>query len=60
MPDKSSHHHSHHHEDYGSRFKRKGLSSISFRRSADKWMKIGLLILSVAMVILVVLAYFFV
>lgn len=52
-------HHHHHKEDYGSRFKRKSLSSIAFRRSADKCMKIMLFILSVVMILLVILAYLF-
>ena len=46
MSDNHSHHHHHHKEDYGSRFKRQSLSSIAFRRSADKWMKIILFALS--------------
>ena len=59
MPDNHSHHHSHRYkEDYGSNFKRKSLSSIAFRRHADKWMKICLFILSVVMIVLVVLTYF--
>lgn len=62
MSDNHSHHHHHHHhhkEDYSSRFKRKSLSSIVFRRSADKWMKIILFILSMVMILLVILAYVF-
>jgi hypothetical protein len=53
------HHHHHHKEDYGSRFKRQSLSSIAFRRSADKWMKIILFALSVVMILLVILTYVF-
>ena len=59
MPDNHSHHHSHHREDYGSRFKRTSLASMAFRRKADKWMKIGLFLLSVVMVVFVVLAYLY-
>lgn len=59
MSDNHSHHHHHHKEDYGSRFKRQILSSIAFRRSADKWMKIILFILSMVMILLVILAYVF-
>lgn len=59
MSDNHSHHHHHHKEDYGSRFKRQSLSSIAFRRSADKWMKIILFILSMVMILLVILAYVF-
>ena len=51
MSDKHSHHHHHHKEDYGSRFKRQSLSSIAFRRSAEKWMKIILFALSVVMIL---------
>ena len=58
MSDKHSHH-SRIHEDYGSRFKRKSLSSIAFRRRADKFMKICLFLLSAVMIVLVGLAYFF-
>ena len=59
MPDNLSHHHSHLREDNGSRFKRPSLASMAFRRKADKWMKIGLFLLSVVMVVFVVLAYLY-
>ena len=59
MSDNHSHHHHHHKEDYGSRFKRRILSSIAFRRSVDKWMKIILFALSVVMILLVILTYVF-
>ena len=59
MSDNHSHHHHHHKEDYGSRFKRQSLSSIAFRRSADKGMKIILFILSMVMILLVILTYVF-
>lgn len=59
MSDKQSHHHHHRHhhhrEDYASRFKRRGLYKIAFRRKFDKWLKIALLILSAIMIILVIL-----
>ena len=58
-PSHHHHHHHHHKEDYGSRFKRQSLSSIAFRRSADKWMKIILFALSVVMILLVILTYVF-
>ena len=54
-----SQHHHHRHEDYATRFKRKGLQSIEFRRKADKWLKISLLGLSVVMMLIVVIAYIF-
>ena len=54
----SSHSH-HHHEDDASRFKRKSLNSIAFRRKMDKWLKLGLLGLAVIMIILVFAAYLF-
>ena len=57
----SEHHHSHHshHDDYASRFKRKSLQSIEFRRKADKWLKIFLLIVALFMIVLVIAAYLF-
>ena len=58
MENKPSHSH-HHHEDYASRFKRKSLNSIAFRRKLDKWLKLGLLGLAVIMIILVFAAYLF-
>ena len=51
--------HSHHHDDYASRFKRKSLNSIVFRRKFDKWLKIALFFVSLLMVILVATAYLF-
>ncbi|MBR0170635.1 MAG: hypothetical protein IJQ14_07355 [Bacteroidales bacterium] len=59
MSDNHSHRHHHHKEDYGSRFKRQSLSSIAFRRSVAKWMKIILFALSVVMILLVILTYVF-
>ena len=53
------HHHHHHRDDYASRFKRKSLQSIAFRRKADKWLKIALLVLSAVMMLIVVIAYLF-
>ena len=50
------HHHHHHSDDYASRFKKKSLQSIEFRRKADKWLKIALLILSLVMMLIVVIA----
>ena len=51
--------HHHHHDDYASRFKRKSLQSIEFRRKADKWLKIILMLLAILMILLVLLATFF-
>ena len=53
------HHHHHHHDDYATRFKRKSLQSIEFRRKADKWLKIILMLLALLMILLVLLATFF-
>ena len=54
-----THHHHHHRDDYASRFKKRSLQSIEFRRKADKWLKISLLVLSVVMMLIVVIAYLF-
>ena len=53
------HHHHHHHDDYATRFKRKSLQSIEFRRKADKWLKIALMILAILMILLVITATLF-
>ena len=53
-----SHHH-HHHDDYASRFKRKSLQSIEFRRKADKWLKIILFFVALFMIALVFASYLF-
>ena len=58
MSEQQHHHHSHH-DDYASRFKRKSLQSIEFRRKADKWLKIFLLIVALFMIVLVIAAYLF-
>lgn len=58
MSEQQHHHHSHH-DDYASRFKRKSLQSIEFRRKADKWLKIFLLIVALFMIVLVFAAYLF-
>lgn len=58
MSEQHHHHHSHH-DDYASRFKRKSLQSIEFRRKADKWLKIFLLIVALFMIVLVIAAYLF-
>lgn len=54
-----SHHHHSHHDDYASRFKRKSLQSIEFRRKADKWLKIILLIVALFMIALVAASFLF-
>lgn len=58
MSEQHHHHHSHH-DDYASRFKRKSLQSIEFRRKAEKWLKIFLLIVALFMIVLVIAAYLF-
>ena len=58
-PHSSHSHHHHHHDDYASRFKRKSLNSIAFRRKADKWLKLVLLGVAVFMILLVFAAYLF-
>lgn len=59
MSEQHHHSHHHHHDDYASRFKRKSLQSIAFRRKLDKWLKIALFILAVFMVLLVIFAILF-
>jgi Co/Zn/Cd efflux system component len=59
MSEQQHHHHHSHHDDYASRFKRKSLQSIEFRRKADKWLKIFLLIVALFMIVLVIAAYLF-
>ena len=59
MSEHQHHHHSHHHDDYASRFKRKSLNSIVFRRKFEKWLKIVLFAMAIFMVLLVVAAYLF-
>ena len=59
MAEQQQHHHHHHHDDYASRFKRKSLQSIEFRRKADKWLKIALMILAILMILLVITATLF-
>ena len=59
MAEQQQHHHHHHHDDYATRFKRKSLQSIEFRRKADKWLKIALMILAILMILLVITATLF-
>lgn len=59
MSEQQHHHHHSHHDDYASRFKRKSLQSIEFRRKAEKWLKIFLLIVALFMIVLVIAAYLF-
>jgi hypothetical protein len=60
MSEQQHHHHHHsHHDDYASRFKRKSLQSIAFRRKADKWLKIILFFVALFMIALVLAAYLF-
>ena len=58
-PHSSHSHHHHHHDDYASRFKRKSLNSIAFRRKFDKWLKIALFVVSILMLVFVAAAYLF-
>ena len=53
------HKHHHHRDDYASRFKRKSLQSIEFRRKLDKWLKIALFIVAILMLILVAVSFVF-
>ena len=57
----SEQHHTHHHhrEDDASKFKKRSLQSIAFRRKLDKWMKIILFIVAILMILLVVLSFIF-
>ena len=57
MSEQQHHHHHSHHDDYASRFKRKSLQSIEFRRKADKWLKIILLIVALFMILAVAYVY---
>ena len=52
-------HHKSHHDDYASRFKRRSLQSITFRRNAEKWLKLSLFVLAVLMILIVLVAYLF-
>ena len=45
------------HDDYISRFMRRSLQSITFRRNAEKLLKLSLFVLAVLMVFIVLLAY---
>ena len=58
MSDQHRHHH-HHHKDYASRFKERSLLAIEYRRKADKWLKITLMVVAALMVLLVILATLF-
>lgn len=58
MSDQHRHHH-HHHKDYASRFKERSLLAIEYRRKADKWLKITLMVIAALMVLLVILAPLF-
>ena len=59
MSEHHHHHHSHHHDDYATRFTRRGLRSIVFRRKFEKWLIIGLFALALLMILLVLAAYLF-
>ena len=52
-------HHKSHHDDYASRFKRRSLQSITFRRNAEKWLKLSLFVLAVLMILIVLVAYLY-
>lgn len=59
MSEHQHHTHHHHREDDASKFKKRSLQSIAFRRKLDKWLKIILFIVAILMVLLVVLSFIF-
>ncbi|MBQ2209777.1 MAG: hypothetical protein II404_07425 [Prevotella sp.] len=55
----SQHHHHHRHrKDQATRFKERSLNAIVLRRRIEKWLKIFLLVVALAMVATVVYLYF--
>ena len=58
MSDQHRYHH-HHRRDYATRFKERSLLAIEYRRKADKWLKITLMVVAALMVLLVILATLF-
>ena len=57
MSEHQHHTHHHHHEDDASKFKKRSLQSIAFRRKLDKWLKIILFVVAILMILLVVLSF---
>lgn len=55
----SEQHHTHHHhrEDDATKFKKRSLQSIAFRRKLDKWLKVILFVVAILMILLVVLSF---
>lgn len=52
------HHHHRHRKDHATRFKERSLNAIVLRRRIEKWLKIFLLVVALAMVVTVVYLYF--
>ena len=52
------HHHHRHRKDHATRFKERSLNAIVLRRRIEKWLKIFLLVVALAMVATVVYLYF--
>lgn len=57
MSEQQHHTHHHHREDDASKFKKRSLQSIAFRRKLDKWLKIILFVVAILMILLVVLSF---
>lgn len=57
MSDHQHHTHHHHREDDATKFKKRSLQSIAFRRKLDKWLKIILFVVAILMILLVVLSF---
>lgn len=53
-----NHHHHRHRKDHATRFKERSLNAIVLRRRIEKWLKIFLLVVALAMVATVVYLYF--
>lgn len=57
MSEHQHHTHHHHREDDATKFKKRSLQSIAFRRKLDKWLKIILFVVAILMILLVVLSF---
>lgn len=57
MSEQQHHTHHHHREDDATKFKKRSLQSIAFRRKLDKWLKVILFVVAILMVLLVVLSF---
>ncbi len=53
-----THHHHRHRKDHATRFKERSLNAIVLRRRIEKWLKIFLLVVALAMFATVVYLYF--